>query len=141
MKQPSKSSGTSASGGAPVDADGLLRRCMDDASLAAMILDRFERQLPKDLEELWRAVGAGDARQVAQTAHALKGAAGAVSATDLAGCAAKLELMGRGGDLALAEQCLAALDGEIQRCMSFLPQIRGTIAGRSGPPGGCPCGS
>ncbi len=59
----------------------------------------FLQELPSDLARLRGALGAGDASEVKQTAHKIKGSAAAVGAADVSTAAARLEQMGRDDDL------------------------------------------
>ncbi len=69
--------------------EGLFKR------LAALFLE----ELPPDLARLRGALGAGDASEVRETAHKIKGSAAAVGAVGVSGAAAHLEQIGRDGDL------------------------------------------
>jgi CheY-like chemotaxis protein len=115
----------------PVDIDDFLSRCMGDLETALLLLEEFERQAATDVQEIKRHVDAGDCQATAQVAHALKGAAGILSARALCGVAFKLEQMGRSGRLASEKQLLAQLDVELRRCVGYLPAVRAAIAKRA----------
>jgi HPt (histidine-containing phosphotransfer) domain-containing protein len=90
--------------------EGLFQR------LAALFL----QELPSDLARLRGALGAGDASEVKETAHKIKGSAAAVGAVNVSGAAAQLEQLGREGDLTSGgparvrlEESLAELAGAL----------------------------
>lgn len=66
-----------------LDYDSLLHRCMDDERLLVMILIEFQKECPKLLERIDRALSDGDASELASASHTLKGMAGNVSADRL----------------------------------------------------------
>jgi len=64
-------------------------------------------------------VALGHADQVERLAHSLKGAAANLSAEALRAAAARLEVMGRAGDLTTAPLCLAELQHESRRFLAY----------------------
>lgn len=102
----------------------LLVRCMGSASIAAIIVDKFEKQLRDDVIRLKDLTAAGDAGQLAHTAHALKGAAGATGAAEVSALAGKLEHAAREDPLDSVAADLTALCNEVDRCLGELPRIR-----------------
>lgn len=122
---------TPANTGAPLDPPSLLANCMGNASLVAMLLDKFEKQAREDTVRIEHAIAAGDAGQVARHAHALKGAAGALTAGDIHRTAAAIELAARQSQLDAAEQLLIDLRSDVERCLAYLPTAR--AAARSAP--------
>ena len=112
----------------------LSERCMDNAAVAALLLDKFETQLNADIREIEQRLVTGDTGQIARTAHALKGAAGAVAAAALEGLAAEIEIMARSDQLDSIARELSALRVEVERCLAYLPVARGLL--KSGTSGG-----
>ena len=92
--------------------EGLFQR------LAVLLL----QELPSDLARLRGALGAGDASEVKETAHKIKGSAAAVGAVNVSAAAAHLEQIGRDGDLSSGapgrvrlEESVAELAGALGR--------------------------
>lgn len=111
----------------PLDIHELSDRCMGSASVAMLILDKFEKQLRSDLPEIERLLAARDAPTIAHAAHALKGAAGAVAATALRDLAAHIETLAKGDELDSIIDVVATLRAEVDRCIAYLPAARGAL--------------
>ena len=84
----------------PFDAEGLLTRCFGNLDFAWSLLDEFETSGCERVEAIRRSAEQQDACAVAEAAHALKGAAGILCATSLSKVAARVEALGRSGDIA-----------------------------------------
>jgi HPt (histidine-containing phosphotransfer) domain-containing protein len=115
----------------PLDLPSLLANCMGNASLVAMLLDKFEKQAREDTLRIEHALAAGDAGLTARHSHALKGAAGALTAGDIYRSAAAIELAARQSQLESAAQLLIELRSDVDRCLAYLPTAR--AAARSAP--------
>lgn len=102
----------------------LLERCMGNASIASIIIDKFEKQLHADVNRLKSLCAEGDVGQVAHTAHALKGAAGATGARAVYTLAGQVERAAREHRLDTVAADLAALCHEIDLCLRHLPLVR-----------------
>lgn len=114
-------------GAAPIDTETLLRRCMGRAALAATLLGKFEKQARGDLAVLTEMVGRGDRDLVIRTAHALKGAAAAVSADKVRDAASTLETAGRDGAAEMMH-AMAALAREVEACLNAIPGVAGGLS-------------
>ena len=121
----------------PLAVDELSERCMGNAVVATLLLDKFEKQLHGDIREIEQRLAARDAGQIARTAHALKGAAGAVAAPLLRDLAAEVETLARAENLESIARKLSSLRTEVERCLGHLPVARGVLAtaARQGPLG------
>ena len=108
---------------APFDIDSLLSRCMDNHELLEKILNKFEANATKYLEDIEKSVEAADAEQVGRMAHSLKGVAANLSAEALRKVAFEIEQIAKLGDLANVGQCLEKLRNEINRCLEYLPDM------------------
>jgi HPt (histidine-containing phosphotransfer) domain-containing protein len=106
-----------ADASAPFNLDALFKRWGTNKAFAEKLIVMFCKQAPGDLGILEQAVAAGDVEEATRLAHGLKGAASYVSADALRAVAARLEEMGRGGDLSDAEACIIELRTELQRCL------------------------
>jgi len=89
------------------------------AELAVMFLD----ELPSQLAALRDAVARGDSKGLERTAHSLKGAVGNFAARRSFDRARDLEMMGRAGDLAHAQEGLAALEESLERLEPALARL------------------
>ncbi|MDH5305705.1 MAG: ATP-binding protein [Myxococcales bacterium] len=74
----------------------------------------------EQMEDLARAVEAGDAEGINACAHALKSSSRNVGASALGELFAELEVMGRGGDLAHAKSVFARAEAEFARVLDAL---------------------
>ncbi len=99
-------------GGRPevLDPDTLAEICDDDASLRAELVAMFTAESSASIEQLARALAAGDDGAARQTAHALGGSAAMLGATRVAAIAAELEAGVVGGPAELLR-----LQGELER--------------------------
>jgi HPt (histidine-containing phosphotransfer) domain-containing protein len=116
---------------APIVVAELSERCMGNALIAAMVLEKFEAQLRSDVPELEQRLRDGRADQFARIAHALK-AAGAAAAKAVYGLAARVEQTARESRLGSIATELDALKGEIARCLAYLPEARAALSGPRG---------
>lgn len=113
----------------PINVDELLERCMGNAQIALLLLDKFEAQLASDLSALTSQLGAGDTQQLARTAHALKGAAAAIAAGAVRDAAAEIDRLARTGEPQAIEGELGGLRQAAQRCVEELPALRNRLSG------------
>ncbi len=87
--------------------------------MAAMFLS----ECPHQLDAVRQAVAAGDAKQVEQAAHLLRGSIGNFAAAEATAAAARLEAFGRSGDLSQAPGALRTLEAAIERLTPALREI------------------
>jgi HPt (histidine-containing phosphotransfer) domain-containing protein len=106
----------------PFDYETLLQRCMGNRAFLKKMVLKFQKRLTGDMEQLERSVALGNTQHVERLAHSLKGAAANLSAEVLRAAAARLESMGRAGDLTAAPLCLAELQYEARRFLAFVPE-------------------
>jgi CheY-like chemotaxis protein len=66
----------------------------------------------------------GDTRATVESAHALKGAAGTVTAEALRALAAEVEAAGNASDLTWMASLVEQLRAEAQRCLHFIPELQ-----------------
>ncbi len=125
-----------ATRGPPLDTPALLQHCMGNAALVVMLFDKFEKQAREDIMRIEQALAAHDAGQTTLISHALKGAAGALSAIEVQRTAADIELSARENRLEAAAACFNELKAEVDRCLAYLPTAREAAkrAGRASAP-------
>jgi HPt (histidine-containing phosphotransfer) domain-containing protein len=83
--------------------------------LLKSLIEVFFDSYPPQLTQMREAIGRGDAPQVYRLAHTLVGAVGIFGAPAAASSAARLEALGREGQLAGAEEAWKQLDAELTR--------------------------
>jgi Amt family ammonium transporter len=105
----------------PFDFAMLLRRCMGDRELLDRVVAKFLERSTADLDKIEQCIGRGDAAQLEELGHGLKGAAANISAAGLRKLAAKIEGRGRAADLHDAPALLAELRNELRRFSECVP--------------------
>jgi CheY-like chemotaxis protein/HPt (histidine-containing phosphotransfer) domain-containing protein len=104
----------------PIDLESALRRFDGDKEFFKEMLQEFLSYVPKQLEKLVKAIKTGDAEVVEREAHSLKGGAGNLGAKPIADLALKLELLGRTGDLADAEEIVCNLIAAFEHLEKYI---------------------
>jgi HPt (histidine-containing phosphotransfer) domain-containing protein len=110
------------------DPEQLAARCGDDLDFQREIVGDFLSQLDPLLERAAVAVASRDAGAVREAAHALRGSALSVDARPLAEASARLESLGRSGDLAGAETALEQVRHDAARLRGALDGFLGDRA-------------
>jgi len=113
---------TTAESSCPFDFETLLQRCMGNREFLQKMIRKFQKRLGSDVEQLERSVALGNGQEIERQAHSLKGAAANLSAEALRVAAARLETMGRAGDLTAAPLALAELQHESRRFLAYRPE-------------------
>lgn len=108
----------------PIDVDSALHRCMDDPEFLIMTLNTFSEQIPELRSALGNATKSGDHQAAARAAHAIKGAAGAISAQELADLAASAERDANSEGAEALAILLPEIDEAFRRCESHIKRIR-----------------
>jgi two-component system, sensor histidine kinase and response regulator len=103
------------------DADDLVGRLMGNKALAKRVAEAFVSNMPQELLALSRAIRNSDGEAIAIVAHSITGAAANASGMTLSDLAAKMESLGRAGDIAAAAAILPELQAEFQ---SLKPAIK-----------------
>lgn len=97
-----------------LDESALLSTVGGDWALAGQLAQIFLQELEPRIREIASAIRDGDASRVQFGAHALRGSAASLSATQVAASAGALEEMGRRGQLANANGVFARLEAELE---------------------------
>ena len=116
-----------AGGGVIIDTDDLSARLQDDAELVREVLAVFVAEMPERLEEMRRALAAGDSGRIRDQGHGVKGAARNVSALAMQETAWRIELAGRTGEVEEAGRLLPVLEAQYRE----LAEAIGAIVGPS----------
>jgi HPt (histidine-containing phosphotransfer) domain-containing protein len=108
---------------ASIDRDRIMKRMGGDANLVAEVIRLFLEDCPIRLAAISAAVDLSDAEQIRMTAHALKGAAGNLSATALVDATAALERIGAEGRIPAARAAWRRLEAEAAVAMQTLREF------------------
>lgn len=114
--------GTTAGPAAPEEA-ALLERVGGNAKVLRDLARIFLTDTPKRMKVIREAIQKQDASKVASTAHSLKGSAGIFGAKEIVEEARSLEMLGRSGKLAEADEIFAVLESKIGRFEGVLKKI------------------
>ena len=104
----------------------LLLRVENDRDLLRELIDIFKEESPRLLQQLQGHVIRRDMKSVEETSHGLKGMLSGLSAMPAASVAARLERMGREGDIAGLSDAVTLLEREIEQ---LLPELDASITG------------
>jgi two-component system sensor histidine kinase/response regulator len=108
---------------APLNVKAALPRFGDDMSLFVELLGDFSERLPTDVQQLETAIKSGNATEVTQVAHKLKGASASFNAELLTSLAQQLEHAGKDNDLSNADNLFAQLKAESFRVLAYQAQL------------------
>jgi signal transduction histidine kinase/CheY-like chemotaxis protein len=97
------------------DLDEVLSRVEGDRALLSELIGIFRTESPRMLGEIRRFAEENDERGLQRSAHALKGAAGNLSAKKASGAALALEMLARQGDLTHALDKVGELESAMQQ--------------------------
>ncbi len=103
----------------PFEIDTVLKRWGGDRDFVQKLIDKFLASAPSEMDQLIALVNNGDIDETTRLAHGLKGAAAYCGAERFRQSAARLEEMGRAGSLSSADECLAELSCELDRCLAY----------------------
>jgi len=106
-----------------LDTDGFLNRCDGDIEFAQELVELFLDTYPTQLSRIRQAVDRRDRTALERAAHAFKSSVGNLCANAAMEAALRLEMIGRGGDIAEADEAMAALDSEIARLKPALATL------------------
>ncbi|MDR3708790.1 MAG: response regulator [Capsulimonadaceae bacterium] len=106
------------------DVNAALNRVEGDHELILELIELFFEQSPALMAEIQTAIEKNDTNQLYKSAHSLKGSAANFSATAAYEAALRLEMIGRGGDMAEADEAFTRLEREILTLTSALAAYR-----------------
>lgn len=108
---------------APWDDEALLQDCLGDVEILVLLLEEFQSNGPRRIEQIARRVQAGNPKAIAVAARDLKTSADSLSAKRLRDLAGALEqstgLVTRG----CQERLVARLREEMSRCLDHIPAV------------------
>jgi HPt (histidine-containing phosphotransfer) domain-containing protein len=97
-----------------LDLAEMLTHVDGDRQLLKEIVELFLEDCPKQLSDIRQAITQGDSAALMRTAHTLKGSVGNFAAKAAVDLALQLEMMGRQGNLAGAQEACSTLEKEIE---------------------------
>jgi CheY-like chemotaxis protein/HPt (histidine-containing phosphotransfer) domain-containing protein len=106
-----------------VDWGAALEFVNGDRQLLRVLVQMFLAECPQWLANARRAAAAGDGAELKRAAHTVKGTLGHFGAWPGFEAARRLETLARDGILEGAEEALAALERELQRCTPLLAEF------------------
>src|SRR5262245_35613438 len=106
-----------------LDPRALFERLGDDPALLRELANLFHARSAQMLDEVRRAVQAGDPAAVGFMAHALKGAVANFSEGAAFQLALRLEMMGKQGDRSAAAGALRELESAVERLGRALTRL------------------
>ncbi|HEX3868083.1 MAG TPA: response regulator, partial [Gemmatimonadaceae bacterium] len=106
------------------DLPALLENTGHDPALVQELVALFRDDAPRHLARIHSAAAAGRGDELQHAAHALKGAASAITASAVAAAALTLEKAGRAGDLTDAQQLIGALESQLGALEAALSVLR-----------------
>jgi CheY-like chemotaxis protein len=109
----------------PFDRPALMTRLRGNTALLAKMAQIFLEVSPQWVEEIRAAIDRGEAAQVGEIAHTLKGSVGNFEATAAVTAALRLETMGRANDLMNAAAALKELEETLGPLGAALAQLCG----------------
>jgi two-component system sensor histidine kinase/response regulator len=97
-----------------------LERLGGDEEILEILLQTFLESAPEQLHEIRQALEAGDALQLQEQAHSLRGAAAGISAEALREAALQVELAGKNGAIEQARPLVETLTREFDSLKEVL---------------------
>jgi two-component system, sensor histidine kinase and response regulator len=114
-----------------LDVEAILVGLGGDRALLGEVIDVFLADAPLRLAEARAALEKGDAAAIAAQAHTLKSMVGLFTTSEPFAAARELEAIGKQGDLALAAQAAATLEGAVATLETGLRALRAELRKRS----------
>jgi HPt (histidine-containing phosphotransfer) domain-containing protein len=113
---------------AAIDKAALLERVGGDVELMREVIQLFMEDCPMQLAAIHAAILSGDAEALRNAAHALRGAAGTLSAAGIVEASLVLERLGAANTLALADAAWKTLNAEAAHLAAALQDMEGATA-------------
>ena len=107
-----------------LDESRLLAEFGDDPEILEELRDLFLQHIPPLLEDIKKALQAGEAARVAQAAHSLKGASSTYGAQRLAQVGLAIEKLAREDQLAAAQDVIEILQEELAKVTSEIGSVK-----------------
>ena len=108
-----------------IDVASALPRVAGNKKLYVKLLRHVAAESPSTKENLAAAIMAGNADQVRELAHSLKGAAANLSITEVAAAAEKLEHAAKAGDFSLLGTHLGTLESALDAFVGVVNTLEG----------------
>ncbi len=115
---------------APINAEALLDRCVNNVEFFIKILDKCETEMTAYVSRISQGLIDNDAAGTAMAAHALKGSAALLSAEGLRKVAADMEASASANELESVREQVEQLRSEVDRCVQYMPALREQMSKR-----------
>ena len=107
-----------------IDLPEVLERVQDDKELLLELFDIFEDDFQKKRQELKGAVSAGDFAKIKETAHAMKGSSGNLSAKPMYAACVQLEQMAKSNSTIGMADLIKTIDGQFEQVKIFAARLK-----------------
>jgi CheY-like chemotaxis protein len=122
-KESSNTVSTNPAEGGVMDEAAVLAGLDGNRGLLRDLARLFLADYPKQLVEIKAAIQGGDAERLRRAAHALKGSVGNFAAQRAFDTALQVEMLGKSGDVAAAQDVCVALEGELSQLSQELEKL------------------
>jgi PAS domain S-box-containing protein len=122
-KELSNTVSTNPAEGGVMDEAAVLAGLDGNRGLLRDLARLFLADYPKQLVEIKAAIQGGDAERLRRAAHALKGSVGNFAAQRAFDTALQVEMLGKSGDVAAAQDVCVALEGELSQLSQELEKL------------------
>jgi len=106
-----------------LDRGSILERLEGNQDLLIEVIQAFQEEAPQLIEAMRKALRQGDMKQLARSAHSMKGAAGNFSTCGTASAASQLEKDAQSGDVESSTASLATLEVVLERLLAQLVDL------------------
>ena len=113
------------------DASELLQRCLGNVDLASQLLSELEATAPQRAESFKVSDNQCNLKELADSAHSLKGVAGILCAHSLAAAAARLELAAKAGEVSQLDDLIEQVTGHLTLCVNDIPIVMSDLYQRT----------
>jgi HPt (histidine-containing phosphotransfer) domain-containing protein len=105
------------------DYDLFMENIMDDMVIARGIIDIFNRNAPRQLEELKKAIDEEEIETIVNSAHSLKGASASVGGMALSDISSRIEMQAGTGEMGMILKMLPELEKSYDLLVQELEKI------------------
>ncbi len=106
--------------GSPLELEQVMKRCLNDVAFVSKLLQKFQAHAREEFSLLSTAFDSGDAQACRTKAHRFRGSAANVGAYHLQELAGRLEKLSIQDNRTQAEEYVARLGDELDRCLTYL---------------------
>lgn len=123
MQMPLESQEPQGSKEPPVNMKGAMARFDNDVEFFKRMVDEFLGRVPEQIKSLEEAIKSGNADELQQSGHRIKGTAGMLSADRVSSIALLIETKGRDHDISDVPELLEKLKFELLQLKLFVKTL------------------